>query len=81
MGGPFGAIFGLFLGHQFDKARRLKLAGFSSDFSSGPSQSERQAEFFKSAFAVMGHVAKAKVRSHGRNPVSDNHDGTHELTR
>ncbi|CAM3556711.1 co-chaperone DjlA [Vibrio aquimaris] len=60
MGGPFGAIFGLFLGHQFDKARRLKLAGFSSDFGSGPSQSERQAEFFKSAFAVMGHVAKAK---------------------
>ncbi|WP_284191676.1 co-chaperone DjlA, partial [Vibrio zhanjiangensis] len=60
MGGPFGAIFGLFIGHQFDKARRLKLAGFNSDFGTGPSQSEKQAEFFKAAFAVMGHVAKAK---------------------
>ena len=61
-GGPFGAIFGLFLGHQFDKARRLSQAGFraSSAFSGGPSQAERQAEFFKTAFAVMGHVAKAK---------------------
>ncbi|MFY2510287.1 co-chaperone DjlA [Vibrio pectenicida] len=60
VGGPFGAIFGLFLGHQFDKARRLKLAGFNSGFGSGPSQGERQAEFFKAAYAVMGHVAKAK---------------------
>jgi DnaJ like chaperone protein len=50
------------LGHQFDKARRLSQAGFraSSAFSGGPSQQERQAEFFKAAFAVMGHLAKAK---------------------
>lgn len=61
-GGPFGLLFGLFLGHQFDKARRLSQAGFraTSAFSGGPSQQERQAEFFKAAFAVMGHVAKAK---------------------
>lgn len=61
-GGPFGALFGLFLGHQFDKARRLSQAGFraSSAFSGGPNQAERQAEFFKAAFSVMGHVAKAK---------------------
>ncbi|MBD1565169.1 co-chaperone DjlA [Vibrio sp. SA48] len=60
-GGPFGAVFGLFLGHQFDKARRLNQAGFKTGaFGSGPSQSERQEEFFKAAFAVMGHVAKAK---------------------
>lgn len=60
-GGPFGAFFGLFLGHQFDKARRLNQAGFkTSSFGSGPSQTERQDEFFKAAFAVMGHVAKAK---------------------
>ncbi|WP_375752443.1 co-chaperone DjlA [Vibrio sp. HN007] len=61
-GGPFGALFGLFLGHQFDKARRLSQAGFraSSAFSGGPNQAERQAEFFKAGFAVMGHVAKAK---------------------
>lgn len=60
-GGPFGAIFGLFLGHQFDKARRFNQAGFSTGgFGNGPSQAERQEEFFKAAFAVMGHVAKAK---------------------
>lgn len=59
-GGPFGAVFGLFIGHQFDKARRLRQAGFNSSFGSGPSQAERQEEFFKAAFAVMGHVAKAK---------------------
>ncbi|MDN3609020.1 co-chaperone DjlA [Vibrio ostreicida] len=60
IGGPFGAIFGLFIGHQFDKARRLNQAGFNSAFSGGPSQTERQDEFFKAAFSVMGHVAKAK---------------------
>tara|TARA_Y100001956_G_C4121212_1_gene187521 strand:- start:1968 stop:2819 length:852 start_codon:yes stop_codon:yes gene_type:complete len=59
-GGPFGAIFGLFIGHQFDKARRLRQAGFNTSFGSGPSQAERQEEFFKAAFSVMGHVAKAK---------------------
>ncbi len=60
-GGPLGAVFGFFLGHQFDKARRLNQAGFrTGGFGSGPSQAERQEEFFKAAFAVMGHVAKAK---------------------
>ncbi len=60
-GGPFGAILGLFLGHQFDKARRFSQAGFhSGGFGSGPSQAERQDEFFKAAFSVMGNVAKAK---------------------
>ncbi|GAB2668817.1 co-chaperone DjlA [Vibrio panuliri] len=60
-GGLFGALFGLFLGHQFDKARRLSQAGFnSSPFSHGPSQAQKQDEFFKAAFAVMGHLAKAK---------------------
>lgn len=58
--GPIGAVFGLFIGHQFDKARRLSQAGFSSGRFGGPSQAERQQEFFNSAFAVMGHVAKAK---------------------
>lgn len=61
---PFGAIFGIFLGHQFDKARRLNQAGFQSGtFGAGPSQAERQEEFFKSAFSVMGHVAKPRVKS------------------
>ncbi|RJX70718.1 co-chaperone DjlA [Vibrio sinensis] len=58
-GGPFGAVFGLFLGHQFDRARRLSRAGFrTSAFGSGPNPRERQAEFFKAAFSVMGHLAK-----------------------
>ncbi len=61
LGGPVGLLFGLFIGHQFDKARRLSQAGFSTGgFGQGPSQAQRQEEFFKAAFAVMGHVAKAK---------------------
>ncbi len=59
-GGPLGALFGLFLGHQFDKARRLSQAGFQAGTFSGESQAQRQAEFFRAAFSVMGHVAKAK---------------------
>jgi DnaJ like chaperone protein len=59
-GGPIGALFGLYLGHRFDRARQLRMAGFNSGFGGGPSQAERQEEFFKAAFAVMGHVAKAK---------------------
>ncbi|MDW1501327.1 co-chaperone DjlA, partial [Vibrio sp. YT-19(2023)] len=40
---------------------RLSQAGFSTGgFGKGPSQAQRQEEFFKAAFAVMGHVAKAK---------------------
>jgi DnaJ like chaperone protein len=58
-GGWFGALLGLFLGNQFDKARAYR-TGFGGGFSSGPSQSARQEEFFNAAFAVMGHVAKAK---------------------
>lgn len=54
-----GAIIGCFIGHQFDKARRRQ-QGFQSAFGSGASQAERQTEFFQAAYAVMGHVAKAK---------------------
>ncbi len=60
-GGPVGVLFGLFFGHQFDKARRLSQAGYRTGaFSGGANQTERQAEFFRAAFSVMGHVAKAK---------------------
>lgn len=60
-GGPLGAMFGLFLGHQFDKARRLQQGGFSAGGGfSRANNAANQAEFFRSAFAVMGHVAKAK---------------------
>lgn len=59
LGGPIGLVFGLFLGYRFDKARRM--AGHSGfTFQQAGSQAERQAEFFHAAFAVMGHVAKAK---------------------
>ncbi len=58
-GGFFGAALGIFIGHQFDKAKRLTRAGFTFQ-SGGASQAKRQAEFFYAAFAVMGHIAKAK---------------------
>ncbi len=57
LGGPFGLLLGLFLGHKFDKARG---SVFSGGFNSSGSQQERQAAIFHAAFAVMGHVAKAK---------------------
>jgi len=50
----FGAILGLWLGHAFDKRQEL-----SSLILKG---SERQAMFFNTTFAVMGHVAKASGR-------------------
>ena len=46
-----GAIFGLWLGHMFDR-RQSTRAGLGSS-------SKRQALFFNTTFAVMGHVAKA----------------------
>lgn len=64
--GFFGAIIGLFIGHQFDKARRMSFGGFNSPFgASGAEQAQRQEAFFNAAFSVMGHVAKSKgqVRS------------------
>lgn len=47
-----GGLIGLWLGHLYDKKRGEveKLMGKGSD---------RQALFFNTAFAVMGHVAKA----------------------
>ena len=64
LGGPFGLLLGLFLGYKFDKARaniygRGQFGAFST---SGGNQADRQAAFFHAAFAVMGHVAKAKGR-------------------
>ena len=58
-GGFFGAALGIFIGHQFDKAKRMASRGFTFQ-TGGASQTEKQAEFFHAAFAVMGHVAKAK---------------------
>ncbi|CED72444.1 co-chaperone DjlA [Aliivibrio wodanis] len=58
-GGFFGAALGLFIGHQFDKAKRIANSGFTFQ-TGGASQTKRQSEFFHAAYAVMGHVAKAK---------------------
>lgn len=55
----FGGLFGLWLGHRFDK-------GMSFDFESFNPNSEsdmtRQAAFFYTTFSVMGHLAKSKGR-------------------
>jgi len=56
----FGALLGLWLGHSFDKGRRL-------DFSNlGGNDSARQADFFDTTFSVMGYIAKVngQVTSH-----------------
>lgn len=55
----FGGLIGLFIGHQFDKAIRRN--AFNNTFSGfgQKNTADNQAEFFKAAFAVMGHVAKA----------------------
>ena len=52
-----GALFGLWLGHLFDRAR-----GFNFDGVIGGQEDDvtRQAAFFYTTFSVMGHVAKAK---------------------
>ncbi|MBE8167342.1 MAG: co-chaperone DjlA [Shewanella sp.] len=47
----FGAVFGLWLGHAYD--RRQGMAGLLK------TAAQRQAQFFNSTFAVMGHVAKS----------------------
>ena len=51
-GGPWGAIFGLFLGHLFDR-RAAGPWGFAGN------NEEVQALFFKAVFSCMGHLAKS----------------------
>lgn len=55
IGGPIGLIFGIWLGHSFDR-------GMGQDFDStikGGSNNKTQQVFFETTFAVMGHIAKA----------------------
>ncbi|WP_087020833.1 co-chaperone DjlA [Thaumasiovibrio subtropicus] len=62
MGFP-GFLLGLFLGHQFDIARRrLYFSRGMGGFGSGGNPQAKQAAFFRNAFAVMGHMAKANGR-------------------
>jgi DnaJ like chaperone protein len=58
--GPIGAIIGFYIGHKFDKAKAQGNFAFSGSFANKAEQLERQEDFFKAAFSVMGHVAKAK---------------------
>ncbi len=53
-----GAFLGLWLGHIFDKGRRIDFDGFSSN--NDDDDVTRQAVFFYTTFSVMGHIAKAK---------------------
>ena len=60
----FGAILGLYLGHMFDKSLKKdfdQAGGFSNLFK-GDDVNERQALFFSSCFAVIGHIAKSNGR-------------------
>ncbi|MEJ6496156.1 co-chaperone DjlA [Pseudoalteromonas lipolytica] len=59
-----GALLGLYLGHMFDRSLKQdfdKAGGFSGLFT-GDDINERQALFFSSCFAVMGHIAKSNGR-------------------
>ncbi|MEI5639387.1 MULTISPECIES: co-chaperone DjlA [unclassified Pseudoalteromonas] len=59
-----GAILGFYLGHLFDRGLKQdfdKVGGFQG-FMKGEDLHERQALFFSSCFAVMGHIAKSNGR-------------------
>ena len=53
----FGALLGLWLGHNFDKGRKLDFDSFS-----GRAENKRRLDFFYTTFSVMGFIAKAKGR-------------------
>ncbi|KTF12422.1 co-chaperone DjlA [Pseudoalteromonas sp. H105] len=60
-----GLFIGLYLGHMFDKSLKQnfdKAGGFSSLFNGEDDINQRQALFFTSCFAVMGHIAKSNGR-------------------
>lgn len=59
MGGFFGAIAGLFLGHWADK-KLYELGSVSSSFFH--KKLTRQSLFMQTTFAVLGHLSKAKGR-------------------
>jgi len=55
----FGALLGMWLGHNFDKGRGLDFNGLAGNQEDDAS---RQATFFYTTFSVMGFIAKAKGR-------------------
>jgi len=52
----FGALLGCWVGHMFDRGRRIELDGFSPN---KVDDITRQTVFFYSTFSVMGYIAKA----------------------
>ncbi len=57
VGGPIGAVFGVYAGHNFDNGLKQNF-GTTSQFGRG-SQERIQATFFSSTFSVMGCIAKS----------------------
>lgn len=53
--GPFGSLFGIVLGHQFDQ-------GLHSRLGVGRGSAGTQELFFATTFSVMGHIAKSDGR-------------------
>jgi DnaJ like chaperone protein len=56
--GPWGAVLGALIGHQFDGGG----GGAGSLFSGGADAAQVNALFFPTTFRVMGHIAKADGR-------------------
>jgi DnaJ like chaperone protein len=68
--GDLGLLLGLFLGHRIDMLRGRMLcggrfSGFSRFGANKTAKETRKSELFDTAFAVMGHVVKAKGRVTG----------------
>lgn len=59
IGGPFGAVVGVFLGHLADK-KLYELGSVNSSFFK--SKITRQSLFMQTTFAVLGNLSKAKGR-------------------
>ena len=55
--GPFGSLFGIVLGHQFDEGFRQRRGA-----SRGRAPGETSERFFAATFSIMGHIAKSDGR-------------------
>ena len=62
LGNIVGALFGLWIGHMFDKGMSREFTqrgGFGGLFNQGRSQFSNHMVFLHATYAVMGHIAKA----------------------